>query len=36
MESIESQMTIPLISIYSEATAKEADQLMKEKEWPLS
>ena len=31
MESIESQMTTPLISIYSEATAKEAAQLMKEK-----
>ena len=31
MESIESQMTTPLTSIYSEATAKEAAQLMKEK-----
>ena len=31
MESIESQMTTLLISIYSEATAKEAAQLMKEK-----
>ena len=31
MESIESQMTTPVISIYSEATAKEAAQLMKEK-----
>mgnify|MGYP001604412096 FL=1 len=31
MESIESQMTTPVISIYSEATAQEADQLMKEK-----
>jgi hypothetical protein len=28
MESIESQMTTPVISIYSEATAQEADQLM--------
>ena len=32
MESIESQMTTPVISIYSEATEQEADQLMKEKE----
>ena len=31
MESIESQMTTPVISIYSEATAQEAAQLMKEK-----
>ena len=31
MESIESQMTTPVINIYSEATAKEAAQLMKEK-----
>ena len=31
MESIESQMTTPVISIYSEANAKEAAQLMKEK-----
>ena len=31
MESIESQMTTPVISIYFEATAKEAAQLMKEK-----
>ncbi|MFT4577867.1 MAG: CBS domain-containing protein [Nitrospinales bacterium] len=31
MESIESQMTTPVISIYSEATAQEAGQLMKEK-----
>ena len=31
MESIESQMTTSVINIYSEATAKEAAQLMKEK-----
>ena len=31
MESIESQMTTPVINIYSEATAKQAAQLMKEK-----
>jgi signal-transduction protein with cAMP-binding, CBS, and nucleotidyltransferase domain len=31
METIESQMTTPVISIYSEATAQEAAQLMKEK-----
>jgi CBS domain-containing protein len=31
MKSIESQMTTPVISIYSEATAQEAAQLMKEK-----
>ncbi|MEK9629156.1 MAG: CBS domain-containing protein [Nitrospinota bacterium] len=31
MNSIESQMTTPVISIYSEATAMEAAQLMKEK-----
>ena len=31
MESIESQMTTPVINIYSEATTKEAAQLMKEK-----
>jgi len=31
MESIESQMTTPVISIYFEANAKEAAQLMKEK-----
>ena len=31
MESIVSQMTTPVINIYSEATAKEAAQLMKEK-----
>jgi CBS domain-containing protein len=31
METIESQMTTPIISIYSEATAQEAAQLMKEK-----
>jgi signal-transduction protein with cAMP-binding, CBS, and nucleotidyltransferase domain len=31
METIESQMTTPIISIYSEATAREAAQLMKEK-----
>ncbi len=31
MESIESQMTAPVISIYSEASAQEAAQLMKEK-----
>ena len=31
METIRSQMTTPVISIYSEATAKEAAQLMKEK-----
>jgi CBS domain-containing protein len=31
MESIETQMTTPVISIYSEATAQEAAQLMKEK-----
>jgi len=31
MDSIESQMTTPVISIYSEATAKEAARLMKEK-----
>ncbi|MBC8282809.1 MAG: CBS domain-containing protein [Nitrospinae bacterium] len=31
MDSIESQMTTPVISIYSEATAQEAAQLMKEK-----
>ena len=32
MDSVESQMTTPATSIYSEATAKEAAQLMKEKE----
>ncbi len=32
MDSIESQMTTPVISIYSEATAQEAAQLMKQKE----
>ena len=31
MNSIATQMTTPVISIYSEATAKEAAQLMKEK-----
>ena len=31
MDSIESQMTTPIISIYSEATAQEAAQLMREK-----
>jgi CBS domain-containing protein len=31
METIESQMTTPVISIYSEATAQEAAKLMKEK-----
>ncbi len=31
MNSIESLMTTPVISIYSEATAQEAAQLMKEK-----
>ena len=31
METIHSQMTAPVISIYSEATAQEAAQLMKEK-----
>ena len=31
MESIESQITTPVINIYSETTAKEAAQLMKEK-----
>ena len=31
METIETQMTTPVISIYSEATAQEAAQLMKEK-----
>jgi hypothetical protein len=36
MKSIESQMRIPVISIYSEATAKEAAQLMNEKKWALS
>jgi CBS domain-containing protein len=30
METISSQMTTPVISIYSEATAQEAAQLMKE------
>ncbi|MBT3185447.1 MAG: CBS domain-containing protein [Nitrospina sp.] len=32
MDTIRSQMTTPVISIYSEATAQEAAQLMKEKE----
>ena len=32
MNTIASQMTTPVISIYSEATAQEAAQLMKEKE----
>ena len=32
MDTIRSQMTTPIISIYSEATAQEAAQLMKEKE----
>ncbi|MBT3365888.1 MAG: CBS domain-containing protein [Nitrospina sp.] len=32
METIRSQMTTPVISIYSEATAQEAAQLMVEKE----
>lgn len=32
MDTIGSQMTAPVISIYSEATAQEAAQLMKEKE----
>ena len=32
METIRSQMTTPVISIYSEATAQEAAQLMLEKE----
>jgi CBS domain-containing protein len=32
MPTIHSQMTTPVISIYSEATAQEAAQLMKEKE----
>ena len=32
MDTILSQMTTPVISIYSEATAQEAAQLMKEKE----
>ncbi len=31
METIESQITTPVISIYSEASAQEAAQLMKEK-----
>ncbi len=31
MKTISSQMTTPVISIYSEATAQEAAQLMKEK-----
>ncbi|MBC8286625.1 MAG: CBS domain-containing protein [Nitrospinae bacterium] len=31
MDTIRSQMTTPIISIYSEATAQEAAQLMKEK-----
>jgi len=32
MQTIRSQMTTPVISIYSEATAQEAAQMMKEKE----
>ncbi len=32
MDTIRSQMTTPVISIYSEATAQDAAQLMKEKE----
>jgi CBS domain-containing protein len=32
MDTIRSQMTTPIISIHSEATAQEAAQLMKEKE----
>lgn len=32
MDTIRSQMTTPVISIYSEATAQEAAQLMNEKE----
>lgn len=32
MDTIRSQMTTPVISIYSEATAQEAAQMMKEKE----
>lgn len=32
MDTIRSQMTTPVISIYSEATAQEAAQLMEEKE----
>ena len=32
MDTIQSQMTTPVISINSEATAQEAAQLMKEKE----
>lgn len=32
MDTLRSQMTTPVISIYSEATAQEAAQLMKEKE----
>ncbi len=32
MDTISSQMTTPVISIYSEATAQEAAQLMKQKE----
>ena len=32
MDTIRSQMTTPVISIYSEATAQEAAQLMKEKD----
>ena len=32
IDSVESQMTTPVTSIYSEATTQEAAQLMREKE----